>query len=201
MQNAPKSVCILRSGLEPGLVHPGPLWRVAGPRNHPTEPPQQSERATVAPGCPSPQAGHKSRSQNTYAFWSILHRSTKKITIWSAAKISAAIALEFNDRWGESILARMAGILAILSVSRECIGILNIFYKKVFRSTPLRRGETSILRSREPVKSQIRSVSVLYLYCIYCIYCTVTVLYLYCIPIGSGISQGHATLKSMYLRV
>ena len=52
----------------------------------------------------------------------------------------------------------MAAILAILSVSRECIGILNIFYKKVFRSTPLRRGDTLILRSREPVKTQIRSV-------------------------------------------
>ena len=53
-------------------------------------------------------------------------------------------------------LARMVAILAILSVSRECIGILNIFYKTVFRSTPPRHGDTSILRSREPVKSQIR---------------------------------------------
>ena len=48
-------------------------------------------------------------------------------------------------------LARLAAILAILSVSRECIGILNIFYKKVFRSAPLRRGDRLILRSREPV--------------------------------------------------
>ena len=49
----------------------------------------------------------------------------------------------------------MAAILAILSVSRECIGILNIFYKKVFRSTPPRRGDRLILVSRGPVKSQI----------------------------------------------
>ena len=75
----------------------------------------------------------------------------------------------------------MAAILAILSVSRECIGILNIFYKKVFRSAPLRRGDTTILRSRDPVKSQIRSI---YSTCIHCIqiqyrYSTVgTVLYM-----------------------
>ena len=104
----------------------------------------------------------------------------------------------YQHRCEKKILARMAAILAILSVSRECIGILNIFYKKVFRSAPLRRGDTLILRSRDPVKSQIRSVSVLYLYCIYC---TVSVLLLYCILIGSGISQARATLKSMYLRV
>ena len=55
----------------------------------------------------------------------------------------------------EKILARMAAILAILSVSRDCIGILNISYKKVFRSAPLRRGGRLILRSREPVKLQI----------------------------------------------
>ena len=97
----------------------------------------------------------------------------------------------------------MVAILAILSVSRECIGILNIFYKKVFRSAPPRRGDTSILRSRELVKSQIRAVSVLYILynVMYCIYCTVSVLFLYCILIGSGISQARATLKSMYLRV
>ena len=97
----------------------------------------------------------------------------------------------------------MAAILAILSVSRECIGILNISYKKVFRSAPPRRRDRLILVLRGPVKSQIRSVSVLYLYCIYCQYCTctVSVLYLYCIPMGSGISQARATLKSMYLRV
>ena len=97
----------------------------------------------------------------------------------------------------------MAAILAILIVSRECIGILNISYKKVFRSAPPRRRDRLILVLRGPVKSQIRSVSVLYvtvLY-LYCIYCTVPVLYLYCIPMGSGISQGRETLKSMYLRV
>ena len=112
---------------------------------------------------------------------------------WLAAKIWAATASPDRHRRGKTILARMAAILAILSVSRECIGILNIFYKKVFRSAPLRRGDRLILRSLGPVKS----VSVLYVYCV----CTVTVLYLYCIPIGSGISQARATLKSMYLRV
>jgi len=65
-----------------------------------------------------------------------------------------------NDSVVKKNLARMAAILAILSVSRECIGILNIFYKKVFRSAPLRRGDRLILRSREPVKSQIRTVLV-----------------------------------------
>ena len=98
----------------------------------------------------------------------------------------------------KKILARMAAILAILSVSRECIGILNIFYKKVFRSAPLRRGDTSILRSREPVKSQIRSVySTEAVQIQYSRYSTGTVQ----IPTGSGISQGRATLKSMYLGV
>ena len=57
---------------------------------------------------------------------------------------------------GKTILARMVAILVILSVSRECISILNIFYKKVFRSTPPRRGDRLILVSRGPVKSQIR---------------------------------------------
>ena len=52
----------------------------------------------------------------------------------------------------------MVAILAILSVSHECIGKLNIFYKKVFRSAPPRRGDRLILVSRGPVKSQIRSV-------------------------------------------
>ena len=77
----------------------------------------------------------------------------------------------------EKNLARLAAILAILSVSRECIGILNISYKKVFRSAPLKRGDRLILRSREPVKSQIQymcTVSVLYVYMY-----SVSVLYLY----------------------
>ena len=52
----------------------------------------------------------------------------------------------------------MVAILAILIVSRECIGILNIFYKKVFRLAPPRRGDRLILVSRGPVKSQIRSL-------------------------------------------
>ena len=76
----------------------------------------------------------------------------------------------FNDSIRKN-LALMAAILTILSVSRECIGILNIFYKKVFRSAPLRRGDRLILRSLGPVKS----VSVLYVYCV----CTVTVLSVY----------------------
>ena len=59
-------------------------------------------------------------------------------------------------RMSKKNLARMVAILAILSVSRECIGILNIFYKKVFRSTPPRHGDTLILRLRDPVKSQIQ---------------------------------------------
>ena len=56
------------------------------------------------------------------------------------------------------------------------IGKLNIFYKKVFRSTPPRRGDRLILVSRGPVKSQIRSVSVLYI--VHCT-CTVPVLNMY----------------------
>ena len=64
----------------------------------------------------------------------------------------------FRHRFQKKILARLAAILTILSVSRECIDILNMFYKNVFRSTPPRHGDTSILRSRELVKSQIRSV-------------------------------------------
>ena len=79
----------------------------------------------------------------------------------------------FHDKGPKKILARMAAIGAILSVSRECIGIMNIFYKTVFRSTPPSHGDTLILRSRDPMKSKNRSLSVLYLYC----YCTVSVLY------------------------
>ena len=51
-------------------------------------------------------------------------------------------------RGSEKNLARLAAILAILSVSRECIGILNIFYKNVFRSTPPRHRDRLILGSK-----------------------------------------------------
>ena len=74
------------------------------------------------------------------------------------------LGVKFHDSGNKTILARLAAILAILSGSRECIGRLKMFYKKVFRSTPPRHGDTLILTSREPVKSQIRSVSVSLLY-------------------------------------
>ena len=77
----------------------------------------------------------------------------------------------YHERCGKIILARMAAILAILSVSRECIGILNIFYKKVFRSAPLRRGDRLILSFVRPceIPDPIGICTVPY-----CIYCTVT---------------------------
>ena len=43
---------------------------------------------------------------------------------------SKELGIEFKARCGKKILARLAAIGAILSVSRKCIGILNIFYKK-----------------------------------------------------------------------
>ena len=55
---------------------------------------------------------------------------------------SKELGREYHDKGPKKILARMVAILAILSVSRECIGLLNIFYKKVFRSAPPRRGDT-----------------------------------------------------------
>ena len=90
----------------------------------------------------------------------------------------------FRHRFQKKILARLAAILVILSVSRECIDILNIFYKKVFHSAPLSRGDRLILRSRGSFLYCICTVSDTVsnnttILCLHCV-CTAPVLHLYC---------------------